>query len=426
MNAEQMRKRLAEIQASLEGIKPGQDGIYSAEQKTEVDALSDEFDKLSEALETQEKIEAKLQKANASRGRQVPPATPSTPAHVQVGPSAKDKFGGFENVGEFMMAVRKAKISDNVDTRLKGAMFEKVGEDGGFLVPEELSNTILDRLRQEQESLLARTTQLTTGGNNLTIPTDESQPYNQGVTAYWTGEGKPITESQGTIGETSFKLHKLAVLVRMSDELQEDAPAVESWIKAAAPAAIVSKVNDAIISGNGAGKPMGIINSPFTVMAAKESMQTADTINAKNIINMYSRMLPQARAGAVWVIHPAAEAQLLGMKDDNDNYIYLGPGSQMNQSPYATLLGRPVIPMVSALPALGDLGDIIFANFSYYYSVTKVGGIKSATSIHMDFDRDMVAYRFTFRVDGKVPFKAPVTTQNGSYNMSAFVTLEAR
>lgn len=141
---------------------------------------------------------------------------------------------------------------------------------------------------------------------------------------------------------------------------------------------------------------------------------------------MYNRMIPSARAGAVWYINAQCEDQLMTMKDDNDNFIYLAPGSQMNQSPYGLLLGRPVIPLMSGIPALGDLGDIMFANLSYYYSISKSSGVKSAESIHLLFDREITSYRFTMRVDGKCPFKSPVTTEFGAHQMSGFVQLEAR
>ncbi len=81
--------------------------------------------------------------------------------------------------------------------------------------------------------------------------------------------------------------------------------------------------------------------------------------------------------------------------------------------------------MMSAMPALGDLGDIMLVDLSYYYLATKAAGIKSASSIHLLFDKEITSFRFSMRLDGKCPFQAPVTTEFGSYDMSAFVMLEA-
>jgi len=186
------------------------------------------------------------------------------------------------------------------------------------------------------------------------------------------------------------------------------------------------KVNLAVLNGDGVAKPDGILNSPFTVEVAKEAGQTADTIVAENVIKMYSHMIPQARANSVWLAHPSAEEGLLGLKDGAGNFIYLSPGQGINNAPNGVLLGRPVLPMMAGLPGIGDSGDLVLADFSYYWAALKAGGVKSSSSIHLYFDRDITAFKFTLRIDGKVPFTTPVTTEQGAYNMSGFVKLADR
>lgn len=423
MNPDQIRARLLEIGALLEGIKASEDG-FSAEQVSEVETLNAEFETLTAQLATAEKIENMKAASTATKGRQTQAAAP-TPVRVEVGAGSKDRFGGFDNGGDFLMAVKRASNGVDIDKRFKNVAYEKTGEDGGFLVPEEISQTILKKL-ETQESLMAKTNAVSVSGNALTIPVDESQPWNQGIIGYWTAEGAAITESKAAFKEASFRLHKVAALVKATDELLDDATALESYIKNSAGNAIMHTINKAILSGNGAGKPQGIINSPFTVTVAAEGGQSADTIVTRNIVKMYARMFPQARANAAWYVNAGGEEQLLTLKDDNDNFIYLAPGSQMNQSPYGLLMGRPVFPLMSGIPALGDTGDILFADLSYYWMIKKAAGVKSATSIHLNFDREITAFRFSMRVDGKAPFTAPVTTEFGSYQMSAFVKLAAR
>lgn len=432
MTIEQIRARLAEIAARLEGITAGEGG-FTEEQVQEIDGLNAEFEGLNKQLETAEKVEAMKAKATASAGRKTPVAAPApaTP-RIEVGEQRNARFGGFNSSGEWLMAVKRAGQTGEVDKRFYGPQaataYEKIGEDGGFLVPEEISQSILKKL-EVGESLMSRVTPLQISGNSLTVNVDESQPWNQGIQAYWTAEGASITESKPSFKQASFRLQKLAALVKATDELLEDATALGSYIQTSAPLAFMNKINNAIISGNGAGKPQGIINSPFAYTVAAEGGQTADTVNVRNVVKMYARMFPQSRSNAVWLINPEVEVQLLTMKDDNDNFIYMGPGglgAQLAPTPYGTLLGRPVIPMMSAMPALGDLGDIVLVDLSYYWLVRKASGIKSATSIHLLFDKEQTAFRFSMRLDGKCPFQAPVTTENGSYQMSAVVLLAAR
>lgn len=422
MNIEQIRARLAEIGVELEGINAGDKGL-TQEQLTEIEKLNAEFETLSQQLEGAEKLESMKARASNTAGRKT---TQAAPAETTRATQAATRVGGFESAGAWLMAVKKAGQTGELDKRFLNVAKESVGEDGGFLVPEEISAAILKKMGGD-DSLMAKATTIQVGGNALTINVDENQPWNGGVQAYWTAEGASITESKPAFKQASWRLQKLAALVKATDELLDDAVALESYILATAPAAIVHQLNKAILTGNGVGKPTGIINSPFAVTVSKESgPQTADTVVAANVIKMYSRMFPSSRANAAWYINPAVEEQLLTMKDPNDNYIYLSPGSQMNQTPYGTLLGRPVIPLMGGMPALGDVGDIIFADLSYYYMIRKASGIKSATSIHLHFDKEITSFRFSLRVDGKCPFQAPVTTEFGSYQMSAFVLLEAR
>lgn len=422
MNIEQIRSRLAEIAATLEGIQAGESG-FSQEQVTQIDELNAEFESLNTQLAAAEKVEAIKARSTASSGRKATPAA-ATPV-VSGGEDRSRKFGGFESAGSWLMAVKKAGQTGEIDKRFLNVAKESVGEDGGFLVPEEISSAILKKLAGD-DSLMARTTAIQVGGNALTINVDENSPWSGGVQSYWTAEGASITESKPSFKQASWRLQKLAALVKATDELLDDATALESYIMAAAPSAIMHQVNKAILTGNGVGKPTGIINSPFAVTVSKESMQAADTVNAINVIKMYSRMFPASRPNAAWYINPAVEEQLRLMKDANDNYIYLAPGSQMNQSPYALLLGRPVVPLMGGMPALGDLGDIVFADLSYYYMIRKAAGVKSATSIHLHFDKEITSFRFSLRLDGKCPFQSPVTTEFGNFQMSAFVLLEAR
>lgn len=419
MNLEQMRARLAAIVAKLNEFNGLES--FDAAAVTEINALNTEFEALKTNIETKEKLEAMNASASAST-RKTSPDSPV--ARVEVQATRKEKNGGFENFGEFLTAVKKASNGD-IDKRFKNTMFEKNGEDGGFLISEEMMTDVTKKV-QSDESLLSKTRQFSVSGNALSLPTDETSPWNGGVQAYWTAEGAQINETKHKFGQASWRLHKLAALIKTTDELLEDSVALESYIRAMAPEAIMHKINSAILTGNGAGKPMGILNSPFKVQVAAEGGQAADTIVARNVIKMYSKMIPAARANAVWYINAACEEQLRTMKDDQGNFIYLAAGSQMNQTPYGVLLGRPVIPMIGSMPALGDEGDIIFADLSYYYTIVKAGGMKQAISTHLYFDRDISAYKFTMRIDGSCPFKAPVITEFGAYEMSAFVTLAAR
>src|SRR5436305_1762692 len=96
----------------------------------------------------------------------------------------------------------------------------------------------------------------------------------------------------------------------------------------------------------------------------------------------------------------------------------------LSANPYATMMGRPVIP-VEWCATLGTVGDIILADLRHYVTATK-GMLESALSIHLRFDYDESVFRFIFRIDGAPWWTAALTPYKGSNTQSCFVTLATR
>jgi HK97 family phage major capsid protein len=359
---------------------------------------------------------------------------------------------GFRSFGQFAQAVRNhyaaanggGTVDDQV-TRLRNAATtygnEGVGADGGFLVPPSFSTEIWQKV-QAEENLLNRCTPLITDGNSMMIPKDETTPWQTtgGVQVYWEGEAQAPAASKPAFEMGALRLAKLMALVPISDELLSDASGLESWLRAKAPGKMVAKINTAIIAGTGVGQPLGIIPGGAAVGASviqvsKETSQPADTLWMSNIEKMYSRMYAGWRRNGIWLINQDLEPQLSMMAfqaagassmlpGTNPVPAYLPPGG-LSTSPYGTLKGRPVVP-VEACSAIGDLGDIIFADFNQYWALTKAGGIQTDTSIHLFFDQALTAFRFIFRLNGQPAWSSTITRQNGGNTLSWATTLQAR
>jgi HK97 family phage major capsid protein len=344
---------------------------------------------------------------------------------------------GFKSFGEQLVAVRKAAqqgvMADPrlVDTKATG-LSEGVPADGGFLVQEDFSATLLQRLYAQGE-LLSRVTRIpiSANSNRLKINTiDESSRADGsrwgGVLAYWKAEAAEKTASKTKFAQLQLELNKLIGLCYATDELLADAAALEAIISMAFQNEFTFQVEDAIINGDGSGKPLGILNSPCLVSVAKESGQTADTVVTENIFKMWSRMWAPSRANAVWLINQDIEPQLFAM------YLAVGtggvpvylPANGVADSPFGRLMGRPVIP-VEHCQTLGDKGDIILADLSQYLMIEK-GGMETASSIHVKFVYDETAYRFVMRTDGQPSWKSALTPAHGSNTLSPFVTLAER
>jgi HK97 family phage major capsid protein len=223
-----------------------------------------------------------------------------------------------------------------------------------------------------------------------------------------------------------LSLKKLTGLCYVTDELLTDAAALESVLMQGFAEEFGFKIDDAIISGNGAGQPLGILNSDALVKVAKESGQAAGTITVENIVKMWSRMWGRSRQNAVWLINQDVEPQLYTMSlaiGDGGVPVYM-PANGLADKPYSTLFGRPVIP-IEQCSSLGTLGDIILADFSQYLLIDK-GGINAASSIHVRFLYDESVFRFIYRVDGQPVWDKALTPYKGSSSLSPFVALADR
>jgi HK97 family phage major capsid protein len=355
------------------------------------------------------------------------------------GSATDDPKAGFRNFGEFALAVKDAcqpgkRPDDRLALMAKAAsgMGEAFGSDGGFLVPAEFTQRVLERV-YASTNLLGMTDSYTVSGNSMTFPKSaETSRANGsrwgGVRAYWREEGDQATASKATFGRLQLNLHKLFVMIQTSDELLADTQgvALEQYLLRVASEETNFVLGDAIINGSGSGQPQGILGAACTITVNKESGQTAATLVAQNLVNMWARLWAPCRANAVWLINQDVESQLHSMTVGSGSaatLAYLPPGG-LSAKPYATLLGRPVMP-VEWCPTLGTVGDVILADLRHYVTITK-GMIEANMSIHVRFDYDESSFRFIFRVDGQPWWSAALTPFKGSNTQSCFVTLQTR
>jgi HK97 family phage major capsid protein len=342
--------------------------------------------------------------------------------------------GDFSTLGDFAVSVRAAAVSGTPDAKLLNAATtyggEGTGADGGFAVPPDFRRDIWIKTMAD-ENLLARCASLVTGSNNLTIPKDETTSWQTtgGIQVYWEAEAATVAQSKPALTMLTIRLAKLMALVPISDELLDDAPGLESWLRAKAPGKMASKINTAIISGTGVGQPVGIMNSGCLITVAKETSQASLTLLFANINKMWSRMYAPCRRNAIWLINQDIEPQLHALAFDpaatSKVPAYL-PANGLSVEPYGTLMGRPVVP-IEACSTLGTTGDIILADLSQYWAITKgTQNVQTDVSMHLYFDQGLQAFRFTFRLNGQPAWGTSVTPQNGTNTRSCFVALAAR
>jgi len=430
MNIEAMKARLEEIRAELVGYKSKE--VLEDSDYESMTALSEEATGLKSKIEAQEKSDAMLASLEVSTKKTTSPK-PQTVATVGKKRILDNGNFGYESKGEYFNAVKNFACGtiDNRIIEVKNSQREAVGSDGGFLVPTDMIDGIQSAIESD-DSLLSRTRQLNIKGNRASLKINEAAPYSgngQNITAHWVGEGKKIDSSKAKFKEVEIKAEKLAAIVPVTEEMMEDSALIESFIRQETPEVFVAAINNALISGDGVKKPEGILNSGFGFEVAKEAGQSADSVVFDNVKKLHTHALPRAKQRGIYLYNAAVEEELIGMKLDTGSTdgvsVYL-PNNSIAGAPFGTLWGKPVFPMMGAMQALGDKGDICFVDFSYYYSVLKVGGLKQQISTDFYFDTDEVAFKYTFRMGGLCPFSAPQGTEYGDYKLSGFTYLAER
>nr|DAN69533.1 MAG TPA: major capsid protein [Caudoviricetes sp.] len=392
--------------------------FLTEEEQKEIDKMEMEIRNWDESIKRAEKMMAM--------------ETEDVEETVESKPMPEKSERGFKTFGEQLIATYRAsmpggKVDSRLTTRAASGLNETNPSDGGFLVQQDFVSELLKKTYET--GILASKVKkipISTNANGLKINSvDEDSRANGsrfgGVQAYWEGEADQLTGSKPKFRVLELSLKKLTGLCYATDELLQDASALESVIRQAFADEFGFKIDDAIINGTGSGEPLGILKSGSLVTVAKESSQT-DKLTVENLIKAWNRLWARSRNNAVWYINQEIEPYLYTLKI-GDTPVYV-PAGGLSEKPYGTIFGRPVIPLEQC-SAAGEVGDIILADLSQYLLADK-GGINATSSIHVRFLYDENVFRFIYRVDGQPIWNKPLTPYKGSSSVSPFVTIAKR
>lgn len=400
--------------------------------------------KVDRLSEEQKSLLAEIQSSRDSK---------SQPIQTLKAFGGKPETGPFKSMGHFLHCVKTAGPNVNSNPEIQGwhkawqehasrswqaqgmktmptGLNESVGADGGVLVPPVWANQIM--MRTYGNDILGRTTlfPLTTG-NNLRVPAvlETSRANGSrfgGVAGYWRGEAGTIAAAKPQLELIDLNLESLTVAIQATQELIDDASSLESFINMVAPAELSFKIGDAIVNGDGVGKPVGLLKSPSKVVVSKQVGQPGQTITAHNVNEMWSRLHVSCRDNAVWLydqsIEPALDEMTIGTASAQMP-VYLPPGG-LSAGRYGTIKGRPAIP-VEFCQQLGTEGDLILTDLSTYLTASK-GGVQSAVSMHVYFLTNEQVFRWVVRLAGRSWWISALTPASGGPTQSNLVVLATR
>lgn len=405
--------------------------------------LEDDIKAAEAELAAIEKVE-ELARANAAKA--------PTGSGAQVHELAEDR--PYESIGEFLCDIARGPDPDRVSSlgqipprlraHFRGAAVENlatpsgsnitVPSEGGYAIGKSFADLIIRRVFDTGTLAGQCPPPLpldVTGKIELPMLAENSRATGSrwgGVQVYRTDEAGTVTASKPKIEGWKAEVAKLMGLWYATEEQIRNAALMTQLAGEAIPSEMAWTIDSEIWGGNGVARCQGVTNSPAKIAVAKETSQTAATVNITNLTKMYNRMPARLISNSAWFINqevfPQLQALFLATGSNAGAAAYLPPGG-LSVAPYGTLFGRPVI-VVEHAEALGTEGDIAFLNLRDTYRLVQQGGIESAESIHVRFIYHERAFRWTWFISGKPTWTQALTPLKGSATMSPYITLATR
>ena len=354
-----------------------EDGKLSAEdaaayEKMEADVV--EMKKAIDRLERQAAIDRELDK---------PTSKPITNQPENAKPA-----GGFRATDEYkqdMLTAMRTRFRN-----ISNVLQEGNDQQGGYLVPVEYDNRLIDVLNEEN-IMRSLATKITTSGEHK-INIAATKPA-----AAWIEEGGALTFGDATFDQIMMDAYKLHVAIKVTEELLYDAAFnLEGYIIDQFGKALANAEEDAFLNGDGKGKPMGVFDT--TNGGQYNTTTSTANISADDIINLVYTLKRPYRKSAAFITNDKTLASLRKLKDNNGAYLWqpaLTAGEPDRRFGYAIHTSQFAPEAAAGKPAMA------FGDFSYYNIGDR--GSRSMQELKELFaGNGMVGYVMKERVDGRL------------------------
>lgn len=329
----------------------------------------------------------------------------------------------------------------------KAAMSVEQGLTGGYLLPQDYSDALLECV-SERSFIYPRATIIPMYSLELQAPRVDAEtaptssgvsPLFGGVQFRWGLEDDPVeTEPQFRMG--NFHAWDLLGYAVASNQWLQDAGAIQPTVESLRPEAdpllraehylirlfgraAAWTAEYAFLQGAGAGlfMPLGILRAPATFAVTRAG---AGLISAGDIANMSSRLLPASwgNGTALWAVSPTALSQVQQVDQYQVNVAPIELNS-FHPRPCGFLSSLPLY-VTDKLPPLGQRGDLVLFDPSLYVIAQRMEVVVDVSPDDL-FRTNQTVYRIWLRLDGKPEFSSTITLQDTSTVVSPYVVLDA-
>jgi len=355
-------------------------GMLSAEDTATYEAMEREVVDLGHAIEREERA------AELERELNAPVNAPLT-SRPEKNPTGKTGRASDEYRQAFWNMLR------NRGGHLAAMNALTIGTDseGGYLCPDEYERTLIQAL-EEENVLRPLCTIIRTSSGDRKIPVVVSHGE-----AEWVEEEGEIPESDEVFGQLSIGAHKVATMIKVSDELLQDSVFdIERYIASEFARRVGAAEEEAFISGDGTAKPLGLLSA--TGGAGVGVTTAGATLTADELIDLVHSLKSVYRKKALFLLGDSTIKTVRKLKDGSGQYLWQ-PGLKEGQPDMLLnyrLVTSPYMPEIDAGKKV-----ILFGDYKRYWIADRQG--RSFQRLNELYAKTgQVGFRATQRVDGRL------------------------
>jgi HK97 family phage major capsid protein len=297
-------------------------------------------------------------------------------------------------------------LFDNDRQKLQ-ILSEGTAADGGYLVPEEFANMIIEDIRDVSIMRQIAAPPITINTDTFHLPNLASRPQ-----AQWRAEKAVKATSTVQFGENVLTPYSLASIVPLTNELVADASlgvggSIVNYVARLMAVALAEKEEQAFWIGNGSGKPSGIDGGVYSYRTIGAG--STDATRSGAIISAYHRTPQGYRSRGVYVANASTWERIGSLADTTGRFLL----SDLAGSPTQTLRGRPIY---ESNWLAG--GTMLYGDFGYYQIVDREGvsvrvSDEATVAGLSAFERNLTYVRVEKRVDAELTLPQAITKVTG-------------
>lgn len=327
----------------------------SAESRNKLDVMLADLEKMTAQIEQDERLLSVADVLEAHKDLQ----EDQDPEDPKVKYSRA--FNDFlrNGLGEMTQENRALLQKNSVDVRAMGVAS---GAVGGYLVPEDFYNKVVDIMKAYGGMRRAGSTVLvTSGGNDLPIPVGDDTANTGEIVAEGsaTGSTSDPSLSQAILKGYLYSSKIIRVGVAL---LQDEAVGLENLLANWLGVRIGRITNTHFTTGNDTNQPEGILQScgDSGVTAA-----AATAIDYLDLISLMHSVDPAYQANGRWMMNDGTLALMKKMQTATEKVPIWMPGVAVREPD--TILGKPYVVNQDMPAHTSGLKPIIFGDFSTFF-----------------------------------------------------------